>query len=357
MASTANFLILEFTAERFKVIEKFGSVRVDLLGGTLDLPPIHTIIPKVVTLNLATSLKAHVKITATKEDGIRIISKDYQSDVFIKNSEFCDEAFQKPTFGALQFIAEILFTFNLTKNYQVELESGSPPGAGLGGSSAMGVTLFSALSDLCASPLKNLEDKRRAIKIVNSIEAKMLNSGPAGYQDYYPALFGGVLALTPDFTDTKIEQLYSDELKSFLENHITLIYSGQGRLSGINNWEVYKAFFDQDEKVVTGLRLIAELSHRAYQAIKENDYAQLLQLIGLEGLARQQLFPRIVSPEMDSLYNELKARDAVLGMKVCGAGGGGCFLLTHRPDQKQEIEKQILSVGMKPLTFEVVAPA
>lgn len=338
------------------MIEKFGSVRVDLLGGTLDLPPIHTIIPKVVTLNLATSLKAHVKISAYDQEGIRIISKDYQSDVFISHEQFNDEAFSNNSFGALQFIAEILYLFGVTKNYQVELESGSPPGAGLGGSSAMGVTLFSALSDLKGTPLKTLEDKRRAIKIVNTIEAKMLNSGPAGYQDYYPALFGGVLALTPDFTETQIEQLYNDELKAALEGHITLVYSGQSRLSGINNWEVYKAFFDKDEKVVTGLKLIAELSHRAYQALKNQDYAELIQLIGLEGLARQQLFPRIVSPEMDSLYNQLKGQDLVLGMKVCGAGGGGCFLLTHRPDQKEQVHQGILSVGMQPLTFEVVAP-
>lgn len=339
------------------MIEKFGSVRVDLLGGTLDLPPIHMIIPKVVTLNLATSLKAKVKISALNKDGIRIISKDYDSDVFINESEFCEEAFQTHTFGPLQFIAEILYTFGVTKNYQVELESGSPPGAGLGGSSAMGVTLFEALSELTGTPLKNEADKRRAISIVNTIEAKMLNSGPAGYQDYYPALFGGVLALRPDFTQTQIEQLYSDELKSFLEQHITLVYSGQGRLSGINNWEVYKAFFDKDEKVVTGLKLIAELSQRAYQAILDQDFMELLQLIGLEGLARQQLFPRIVSPEMQSLYNELKAQEALLGMKVCGAGGGGCFLLTHRPDQKQMILKEVEKAGMKPLVFEVMAPA
>ena len=38
-----------------------GSVRVDLLGGTLDLNPINLILPNVVTLNLATSLKAKVK--------------------------------------------------------------------------------------------------------------------------------------------------------------------------------------------------------------------------------------------------------------------------------------------------------
>lgn len=336
--------------------EKWGSVRVDLLGGTIDLPPIHTIIAKVVTLNLATNLKAHVRLTSSSDLGVRIISKDYDANVFIAESEFTKEAFHSECFGALKFIAEILYTFGETKNLVVELESGSPPGAGLGGSSAMGVTLFSALSDWQGKPLKTLADKRRAIRIVNTIEAKMLNSGPAGYQDYFPALFGGILALTPEFEEIKIEQLHSDRLAQFLQSHLTLIYSGIGRLSGINNWEVYKAFFDKDQKVITGLNLIAELSACAYEAVKEENFPELLQLIGLEGLARQQLFPRIVSPEMESLYNHLKGLELVLGMKVCGAGGGGCFLLTHLPENRAALYSQIKKAGMRPLELEVAAP-
>jgi D-glycero-alpha-D-manno-heptose-7-phosphate kinase len=39
-----------------------GSVRVDLVGGTIDLEPINLILPNVVTLNVATSLKAKVEL-------------------------------------------------------------------------------------------------------------------------------------------------------------------------------------------------------------------------------------------------------------------------------------------------------
>ena len=59
-------------------VEVVGSVRVDLLGGTLDLNPINLILPNVVTLNLATSLKAKVKVSEIDFDGIEIKSLDYQ---------------------------------------------------------------------------------------------------------------------------------------------------------------------------------------------------------------------------------------------------------------------------------------
>ena len=42
-----------------------------------------------------------------------------------------------------------------------------------------------------------LISEEKVIEIVGNIEAKSLDCGPTGYQDYYPALYGGVLALIP----------------------------------------------------------------------------------------------------------------------------------------------------------------
>ena len=43
-------------------IEESGSVRIDLLGGTLDLHPIGLLTPRSCTLNFATSLKTRVLV-------------------------------------------------------------------------------------------------------------------------------------------------------------------------------------------------------------------------------------------------------------------------------------------------------
>ena len=74
---TASFLILVFLMQDSKVVEVEGSVRVDLLGGTLDLEPINLILSNVVTLNVATSLKAKVQLEQMNFEGVQIISKDY----------------------------------------------------------------------------------------------------------------------------------------------------------------------------------------------------------------------------------------------------------------------------------------
>ncbi|MBT3584608.1 MAG: hypothetical protein HN509_06860 [Halobacteriovoraceae bacterium] len=334
------------------MIQASGSVRVDLLGGTLDLNPINYIIPNVVTLNVATTLKAKVTLEETSENGIEINSIDYDSSVFYGQDDFSSENLRSGFFGPLRFIAEILQYFEITSRIKLTLSSGSPTGAGLGGSSAMGVTLYRALCQW-----KKLKvDPAIAVKTVNGIEARILDSGPAGYQDYYPALYGGVLALTPKWEGVKVEQLFSDELKQYLESHLTLVFSGESRNSGINNWEVYKHFFDKDLKTRNGLEGIAKLSNLALEAIRKKNYPELLKLIAEEGRNRQELFPGIVTPKMYSLFESISKNLGHVGMKACGAGGGGCFLLTHEPENLPALEEAIRAQGMKILDFSIEAP-
>lgn len=348
MAILGSFLILEFTVHSYAE----GSVRVDLLGGTLDLNPINLILPNVVTLNLATSLKAKVNVSEIDFDGVEIVSRDYNTTVRFKSSDFTELNFQNNFFGNFTFIAHILNLFRIYKGVSLELESGSPPGAGLGGSSAMGVTCYSALSHFKGLKFNRVD----AISKVNALEARILDCGPAGYQDYYPAMFGGVLGLVAMPGMVQVEQLYTDNLKEILESHLTLVYSGETRLSGINNWEVYKAFFNKDQEVRRGLGEIANLSHSAFLSLKEKKYTDLISLISLEGEERRKLFPKILTPTMQLLHKEIKTIGDYSGMKICGAGGGGCFLLTHKPTDLTAVEKLINKFQMKKLKFNVERP-
>lgn len=333
-------------------VESEGSVRVDLLGGTLDLNPINIILENVVTLNVATSLKAKVIIESSEKEGVQIESLDYGNKFFFSKKDFTPEKLQGDHFGPMQFVCQILDHLELKNKVTLTLESGSPAGAGLGGSSAMGVTLYSAVKKYKGEEL----DRLQAIKEVNSIEARILDSGPAGYQDYYPALFGGVLALSPSPAGVQVEQLYSSELKSFLEDHLTLVYSGQTRLSGINNWEVYKKFFDKVPQTRQGLKEIAQLSFQAYEAIMAGNFGKLLELISAEGESRKNLFPGILSSGMTEVHTTLKEIDPSIGLKVCGAGGGGCFLLVHKPERRENIREVLAQARMKVLDFSVDAP-
>jgi len=347
--ASESFLISESMVNKKTHAE--GSVRVDLLGGTLDLSPINVILPNVVTLNLATSLKAKVTVTAIDFDGVEIISKDYHSTDKFHSKDFTDENLRNGFFKNLTFIAEILNLFDLNSGVRLELESGSPPGAGLGGSSAMGVTCYSALAQYTGEKFDRIE----AIQKVNALESRIIDC-PAGYQDYYPALFGGVLGLIANPGRILVEQLYSNELKAVLESHLTLVYSGETRNSGINNWEVYKAFFNKDQSVRAGLGQIADLSYRALKTIRARDFENLIPLIALEGEERRKLFPGILTHTMQELYSEIKSHGQHMGMKVCGAGGGGCFIITHKPEDRKVVDSLLSKYKMTKLDFVVEKP-
>lgn len=336
-----------------KIIEKVGSVRVDLLGGTLDFPPLDLVLKNSITLNLATTLKAKVTLKPNTTSLIEIYSKDYNSHYVYSSSDFSDQNLSSDFFGPMKFVAHILSSFNIADGLIIEMESGSPAGAGLGGSSAMGITLYHALAEYS----EMIFDREQAITIIRNIESQILDAGPAGYQDYYPACYGGVLALTPGVLAVSVEQLYSKDLKQFIESHFSLIFSGETRCSGINNWEVYKLFFNHDQAVRSGLQTIADLSYKAYQSIKSADYDQLIDLVTAEGGVRENLFSGILSPAMRSFKEKLLENIPDAAMKVCGAGGGGCFLVGHKKkDDRILIEKLVLEMGMKTLDLNVSPP-
>lgn len=330
-----------------------GSVRVDLVGGTLDIEPINLIIKNVVTLNVATGLKASVKLSKTAFDGVEIHSSDYHKDYKYTSEELtADRVLYSGDFKEMTFVLQILRLFGINSHIKLELSSGAPAGSGLGGSSAMGVTLYRALCNFTGHNY----DRHTAVMRVKAVESRILNQGMAGYQDYFPALTGGILAIKGVEGEIKVEQLFTDELKDFLENHLTLISSGQSRQSGINNWEVYKAFFDKKSEVVDGLNRIAEISHQTYEALKTKQWDKVLNLIALEGLEREKLFPGITTEKIRHFTTELKKDGNVLGLKMCGAGGGGCFILVHKGIEKETIEAKVSAHGMTILPFVVEAP-
>jgi D-glycero-alpha-D-manno-heptose-7-phosphate kinase len=346
---TVSFPILELSM----LVTKTGSVRVDLVGGTLDLEPINLILPNVVTLNVATSLKAKVTLEDCPKEEITIISKDYDKIYNYQKSQMTyEDLYQKNTFEEMTFVLQIIDFFKFESGLRVILESGAPAGSGLGGSSAMGVTLYSALCE----KFDVKTDVLATVKKIMGTEGRILNKGMPGYQDYFPALTGGVLSLKGLPGEIQVEQLYTQELVAFLESHITLVYSGISRNSGINNWDVYKSFFDGDENIRTAMENIACISYKTYQAIKSKSYNDVLSLIGEEGEARKLLSPNIVPKEVSAFYDGLVSDDIVNGLKMCGAGGGGCFILTHDAEHKSKISTSIENASFIELGFKIDAP-
>ena len=334
------------------MINESGFVRLDLLGGTLDLSPIDLMIPDAMVLNMAISLKAHVILEKGTRGKIKIASQDYNQEKVFDKADFTRDKLAGGYFKELRFIAEILFYFRVTDGLNIVLQSDAPPGSGLGGSSAMGIALFRAL---CGFTGKQFQPES-IIATIKGIEARILASGPSGYQDYYPALYGGILGLHPSPGKIQVTQYYEKSLGTFLEDRLSLVYSGKSRLSGANNWEIYKGFFDGDKEIRRHLTKIAQLAHKASEAIKNKDFPLFVELMAHEGRERAKLFKGLETPEIVQLYRTLQKEDPQIGLKVCGAGGGGCFLIIQPPQKRSTVKELVEAKGMSILPFSVAPP-
>ena len=70
---------------------------------------------------------------------------------------------------------------------------------------------------------------------------------PAGFQDYYSALYGAASCVHFRADGIEREALKIDEAK--LEERIAICYTGEPRLSGTNNWEIFKRHIDGDPEL------------------------------------------------------------------------------------------------------------
>ena len=236
--------------------------------------------------------------------------------------------------------------------------AGSPAGAGLGGSSTLSVAIIGALNEwaqrMGLDHSKNLTSEEM-IKIVSDIESRVIQV-PAGLQDYYGAMYGGLQSLRWKVGSHDHVSL-PEEILTGLEKRILLFYSGQSRNSGINNWTLFKNFIDRQEDVRLKFDKIAEATRNLEAAFQQRDWTAIGSAIHQEWEVRKTLAPGISTPEIEKAFAVAQSISPVAG-KVCGAGGGGCFFLylpVDDPDahlsEFSAIVEALQTMGIRHLPF------
>jgi D-glycero-alpha-D-manno-heptose-7-phosphate kinase len=228
----------------------------------------------------------------------------------------------------------------------------SPAGAGLGGSSALNVAMTGALASWAqGSPVDPLKQGEELIEICRDIETTVIQV-PAGLQDYYGAMFGGLQALRWRAGKHSREWL-PDEILGGIEERLMLFYSGQSRNSGINNWVLFKGFIDNQDGIRERFGRIASATAKLERSLREKDWMKAGDAIAEEWATRKTLASGISTEKMNHAFAEANRITPVSG-KVCGAGGGGCFFIYNsKPDAtaRKRIEEAFIEQGMRPLPY------
>jgi D-glycero-alpha-D-manno-heptose-7-phosphate kinase len=315
--------------------------RVDLAGGTLDIWPLYLNHDGAVTVNFAVNLYTHARIE-TREDGrIALAAGDLgKQEEFPSLAELRLEKKYK-----LALLAEVVRWYQPGTGVSVNTSSEAPAGAGISGSSSLLITLGAALNRLTGR--KYSIEKIR--EVAQNIEARVIHV-PTGCQDYYPAMYGGVSAIELDCAGIRRREIPIAHEE--LEARGVLVYTGEPRNSGINNWEVTKLYIDGDKKVQRNFDQITAIAVGMRAALEKADWAEAGLLLREEWGFRRKNAPGITTELIDELVAKTKRAGAV-GAKVCGAGGGGCVFFLVEKGAKERVSRVAASLGARVLDFRV----
>ncbi|HEY7412322.1 MAG TPA: hypothetical protein VII13_16355 [Vicinamibacteria bacterium] len=319
----------------FRTFEAMAPTRIDLAGGTLDIWPLYLFHPGAVTVNAAIDRRASCRVV-TGVTGLSIESEDTGAAVEAAGVAEVLEG------GALSLVAHVLRALGVEAGLRVVTHSRVPAGSGLGGSSALAVTIAAAASAAVGRPL----DADALWPIVRDAEAQTI-AVPTGVQDYLAAIHGGVLAIHLEPGALRTERLPVDA--ALVQDALLLVDAGVTRFSGINNWEVFKAQIEGDPGVRGCLARIVEAAGRLREALVSGRYEFAAEFMDAEWEARKQLAPGVTSPEIDRIVEV--ARAAGGAAKVCGAGGGGMVAVWCAPGRRAEAEAALRAAGFPPVSF------
>ncbi len=311
-----------------KVIAR-APVRADLAGGTLDLWPLYLFHPGSRTINVAISYHAESEVAETGTDSIEINLTDQQYE---QTYASLHELAADPK-AAL--IHRALEHFRLT-GIRITTRTDAPRGSGLGGSSALTITLVRALSEVAGAPVEGDD----LIALVRDLETRLIRV-PAGIQDYYPPVYGGLMAihLNPGLVVRHQIALPVDRLAE----HMLLHYTGVAHFSGTNNWDIYKRQIDGKKKVHNGLAKIAESAIEMEKALESGDLEAAGVALNHEWQNRKALIDGISTPEIEAAIEAATGAGAWAG-KVCGAGGGGCIVFLMPPERREAVRAALANV-------------
>lgn len=308
------------------IIESSAPTRVDLAGGTIDIPPLFLFHEGAATVNFAISRLARCRIETRNDDHIILESIDQKSIVETTVANI-DSLRSEPS---LQLLSKLVYFFRPEHGFKMTTESEAPAGAGLAGSSTLNIACIGALNKLVGDRYP----PDRFIPIAAAVECQVIKV-PTGYQDYYSAQYGGVSNI--HFGPAGILREAIDVDLASLERRVALCYTGEPRNSGINNWEITKRHIDGDEKIFEIFEGIRDTSILMRRALINSEWDEIGEILAAAHGQRQLLSPNITTPQMDHLI-EIALANGAIAPKVCGAGGGGCIAFYCEDGRRPDVE-------------------
>ena len=316
--------------------------RIDLAGGTTDLHPLYLFLEGGCTVNLAISVNSCVNLRTQADRSVSIFSKD------LGESQRARDPISLDTHGPLGLVARTVKVLPPETGLDITTFNEAPAGSGLGASSALTTALLGGLLKLRGWE-KSPDD---LIRLATDIETAAIGV-PAGSQDHIAAYYGGISLIDFGYhgfvrRDCTLEPQWKDRL----EEMIILSYTGEGRFSGMNNWEIIKNFIDDRDSIREKLLQIRDIALEMCDVVMDAQWNKLPALVNREWTLRRSLAAGVTNARIDSIMaSAVKA--GAMANKICGAGGGGCMITLVEKKKRSAVEQAILDEGGLVIPFKI----
>ena len=347
-------VIPHMNVQKDQIVWGRSPVRIDIAGGWTDTPPYclmegGTVVNLAIELNGQPPLQAYVK--PCDKPHIILRSIDLGATEIVENNEQLmaynkvGSPFSIPKaalvlagFGTTTAAAPISLKAQL-ENFGCGLEltllSAVPAGSGLGTSSILAATVLGALNDFCGLGWDKTEICHQTLML-----EQMLTTG-GGWQDQFGGILGGIKLLQTQagFAQSPVIRWLSDELwtqPEYSQCHL-LYYTGITRTAKQILAEIVRRMFLNQHDQLLLLRQMKEHTLEMYDAIQQQDFQHMGQLVRHTWIQNQQLDCGTNPTEVAALTTLID--DLCLGYKLPGAGGGGyLYMIAKDPEAAARIK-------------------
>lgn len=291
-------------------------LRISFVGGLTDLPAFYK---KYGGEVISTTINKYIVVTVDRRFDGRITVDT--SAIKSLNGQPSWESAYKIDELENPYVRETLRESGVKESVAITIESDTPAGSGLGGSSALIVGLLNALT---AYKTEMTPSHKYLAETASEIEIETLNH-PIGKQDQYAATYGGFNRIIFDKNDAVSIQPITPPAQ--FEKSLMLFYTGIQRYAD----DCLKTVKTSDPKTL--LKIKAQVGS-FYRLLIGNNASAIGGLLDATWQQKKQASPNISSAKLDRIYS-IAISAGALGGKVLGAGGGG-HILFYVPEEKQQ---------------------
>jgi D-glycero-alpha-D-manno-heptose-7-phosphate kinase len=313
-------------------------LRVSLFGGGTDYPEYYERMPGAV---VGMAIDKYIYIAALPLTGHQLYNYRVSYSTLELTSDIA--AIQHPV------VREVLRVFEVKDRLDISIMSDLPAtGSGLGSSSAFTVGFLNIAYSLTGRACTKIDLARKAIHI----EREVLREN-VGVQDQLHATFGGMNRFDFNGKQISITPLQvSGETMHLLSQSLVLVHTGIARRATTIVEEQVKATKSAsiDKDLSSLFALVGECA-----SLLEGPTASLLPMLGKmlseSWYIKRSLTKQISNTEIDNLFNVILKAGAY-GAKLCGAGGGGYFLVLIDSDRIEALRKAVDQLIVIPITID-----